>query len=161
GNTEAEGLAIDSTGDAYITGLAQSSTLPTTTGALQTTLGGGVDGYVAKFNASGSQLLYSTYLGGSGDDFANSIALDPGGAVYVTGSTSSPNYPTTAGAMQAANAGASDAFVTKLSTTPFVLPFYSTYLGGAGIDRSVAVAVDASGEAYLTGETLSSNFPAT
>ena len=161
GNTDAEGLAIDSTGAAYITGFAQSSTLSTTTGALQTTFGGGVDGYVAKFNASGSQLLYSTYLGGSGDDFARSIALDPGGAVYVTGATSSPNFPTTAGAMQAANAGASDAFVTKLSTTAFVLPFYSTYLGGAGNDSGAAIAVDASGEAYLTGETLSSNFPAT
>ncbi|OGG43600.1 MAG: hypothetical protein A3F84_24070 [Candidatus Handelsmanbacteria bacterium RIFCSPLOWO2_12_FULL_64_10] len=113
---------------------------------------------MAKLNASGSALTYSTYLGGSGDDIPVDIVVDGSGNAYVTGQTNSTNFPT-ASPLQASNGGGVyDAFVTKLNAAGSTLT-YSTYLGGSGEDRGIAIAVDGSGSAYLTGYTASTNFP--
>jgi uncharacterized protein (TIGR03437 family) len=150
------GIAVDSSGNAYVTGSTQSNNFPTAN-AFQAAYGGGTyDAFVTKLNASGSALVYSTFLGGSGgDDWALGIAVDSSGNAYVTGSTQSANFPT-ANAFQAAFRGSADAFVTKLNADGSAL-VYSTFLGdgseGYGID------VDSSGNAYVTGRTKSSNFP--
>jgi hypothetical protein len=182
----ARGIALDSAGDAYLTGYASDSNFPTTSGAFQTTYGGGAtDTFVAKFNPalSGSaSLVYSTYLGGSGDDSCllwsgatlGGIAVDSAGNAYVTGSTSSTNFPTTSGAYQPTSNIVNprgtplvgrDVFVTKLNATGTAL-VYSTYIGGGGSKKSLAprsggsaIAVDANGDAELTGWTNSTTFP--
>jgi Beta-propeller repeat len=106
-------------------------------------------------------LLYSTYLGGGGIDVGHGIAVDGAGSAYVTGETSSVDFPTTAGAFDTTyNGGSEDAFVTKLSASGAAL-VYSTYLGGNGLDGGSAVAVDASGDAYVSGLTISADFPTT
>ena len=105
-------------------------------------------------------LLYSTYLGGSGDDFGFSIAVDPAGNTYVTGRTNSANFPTTTGALDTTSNGADDAFVTKLDPTGASL-VYSTYLGGSSTDVGYRIAVDPAGNAYVAGYTNSANFPTT
>ncbi|PYS32426.1 MAG: hypothetical protein DMG14_34590, partial [Acidobacteria bacterium] len=113
---------------------------------------------MVKLNATGNNLVYSTYLGGSADDYGwGGIAVDSAGLAYITGSTDSTNFPT-ANAFQPANAGGRDAFVTKLSAQGNSL-FYSTYLGGNGEDMSFDIAVDSAGLAYVTGRTFSTNFP--
>ena len=130
-------------------------------GAAQTTSGGGFnDAFVTKLDATGSGLVFSTYLGGSADDVGFGIAVDGAGSAYVTGGTISANFPTTAGAAQTTRAGGDDAFVTKLDTTGSGL-VYSTYLGGSGGDFGLGIAVDGAGSAYVTGETRSTNFPTT
>jgi Beta-propeller repeat len=156
------GIAVDTGGNAYIAGGTLSTAdFPTTAGAFQTSFGGGIgDGYVTKLNASGSALVYSTYLGGSGDDGAGRIVIDSGGNAYVTGGTFSTDFPTTVGALQTANGGGRDAFVTKLNAAGSAL-VYSTYLGGSGDDIGFDIKVDAGGNAYLTGPTSSANFPTT
>ena len=110
------------------------------------------DAFVTKLNATGSGLVYSTYLGGSGSEFVCGIAVDGAGSAYVTGGTTSTDFPTTAGAAQTTNAGVFDAFVTKLDATGSGL-VYSTYLGGSGSDpiSAVGIAVDGAGSAYVTG----------
>jgi photosystem II stability/assembly factor-like uncharacterized protein len=121
---------------------------------------GGSDAFVAKWNAAGA-LVFSTYLGGSGDDAANAIAIDAGGNAHVTGDTSSANFPSVT-AVQTAFGGGSDvvtdAFVAKLTASAGALT-YSTYLGGSGNDFGKAIAVDSSGNAYIAGLTASSDFP--
>lgn len=154
------GIALDSVGDAYVTGQTNSATFPITSGAFQTTCGGGYDAFVAKLNPDGSGLLYSTYLGGSGGDSGNGIALDGSGDAYVTGGTSSANFPTTSGTFQATYGGGGDAFMTKLNPTGSGL-LYSTYLGGNGGDGGASIAVDIPGDAYVTGRAGSGNFPTT
>jgi hypothetical protein len=152
------GIAVDATGNAYVTGFTLSSDFPTTTGAYQTSFRGSESAFVAKLNASGA-LVYSTYLGGSGRDFATAIAIDGSGNAYVTGYTSSTNFPIVGGAFQASYGGGfNDAFVTKLSPTGAGL-VYSTFLGGIGDDTASSIAVDTGGNAYICGETNSSNFP--
>src|SRR5439155_834674 len=127
-------------------------------GAFQTTLHGGGDAFVTKLNPTGSALVYSTYLGGSGFDSGFRIAVDGAGNAYVTGDTFSTNFPTTSGAFQTTfGGGVRDAFVTKLNPTGSAL-VYSTYLGGSEADGGRAIAVDAAGNAYVTGITLSMNF---
>ncbi len=156
-------IAVDSAGNAYLTGRAGSPDFPTTAGAFQTARGGGSDAFVTKLNPAGSALVYSTRVGGIGDDQASGIAVDANGNAYVVGATSSTNFPTTAGAFQTAFAGgASDAFVTKLNSSGSAL-VYSTYLGAGGDDGQfdVGIAVDAGGNAYVTGGTSSANFPTT
>jgi hypothetical protein len=157
-----EGIAVDGAGSAYVTGTAVSADFPTTAGAAQTTHAGGfADAYVTKLNASGSGLVFSTYLGGSGQDTGNGIAVDVAGIAYVTGVTNSTDFPTTAGAAQTTNAGNGDAFVTKLDATGSGLA-YSTYLGGSDGDGGNGIAVDAAGSAYVTGETgQTTDFPTT
>jgi uncharacterized protein (TIGR03437 family) len=156
---EGYGIAVDSSGSVYITGRALSTNFPRAS-PFQSTYGGGFsDAFVAKLNASGSALVYSTYLGGSGDDEGRAIALDSSGNAYVTGFTGSTNFPT-ANAFQPARGGQSgtDAFVTKLNAAGSAL-VYSTYLGGLGSDEGRGIAVDSSGNAYVTGRANSPNFP--
>jgi hypothetical protein len=162
GNSFAFGLAIavDSVGSAYVTGYTRSTDFPTTTGAFQTAYAGGYDAFVTKFNAAGSGLVYSTYLGGNDDEYGIDIGVDSAGSAYVTGFTFSTNFPTTTGAFQTANAGSYDAFVTKLNAAGSGL-VYSTYLGGSQNDFVSSIAVDSVGSAYVTGYTSSSNFPTT
>ncbi|MEP7286189.1 MAG: SBBP repeat-containing protein [Chloroflexota bacterium] len=157
---EGAGIAIDSSGNAYITGFTQSTNFPTTAGAFQTTLAG-PDAFVVKLNATGSELLYSTYLGGSDVEVGFRVAVDSSGNAYVLGWTISDNFPTTVGAFQTVYGGLGDAFVVKLNTTGSGL-LYSTFLGGTnGDDKGYGIAVDSSGSAYVTGYTQSTNFPTT
>lgn len=163
---EAFGIAVDGLGNAYMTGATFSNNFPTTEGAFQTTYGGGFgDGFVTKLSPTGSALVYSTYLGGSGQDGGNGIAVDAAGDVHVTGLTSSwYDFPTTAGAFQTTfGNGYQKAFVTKLDPTGSTL-VYSTYLGGSDIsdfDQGEGIALDTLGNAYATGFTHSADFPTT
>jgi uncharacterized repeat protein (TIGR01451 family) len=154
------GIAVDGAGLAYVTGQTISSNFPVTPGAFQTTIGGNRDGFVTKLNFDGSGLVYSTYLGGSSVDNGNAIAVDGSGIAYVTGSTSSSNFPVTSGVFQSTLAGSSDVFVTKLNAAGSAL-VYSTYIGGSSIDEGLAITIDGSGNAYVTGDTFSANFPTT
>jgi hypothetical protein len=156
-------VAVDAAGNAYVTGVAGSSDFPTTVGAFQTTfLGGPYDVFVTKFNAAGSALVYSTYLGGTLRDEAFSIGVDAVGNAYITGQTLSTDFPTTIGAFQTTfHSGTTqsvDAFVTKLNPAGSAL-VYSTYLGGTDNDLANSIAIDAAGSAYVTGKTSSTDFP--
>jgi len=150
------GIAVDALGNAYVTGLTTSPSFPTVN-PFQAANGGDSDAFVAKLNAAGSALVYSTYLGGAGTDEGLGIAVDAAGNAYVTGNTVSGNFPT-ANPFQASNGGGADAFVTKLNAAGSAL-VYSTYLGGSFDDRGFGIAVDTSGNAYVTGNTSSINFP--
>jgi len=167
------GIQIDGAGNAYLAGYTSCRDFPTTLGAYQVGFAGGsTDAFVTKLNPAGLALVYSTYLGGQYSDYGNGIALDRDGNVYMAGATDSPNYPTTAGAFQPTRAGGTDAFVTKLNATGSAL-VHSTYLGGKksgkdimgsklpGFDWAEAIAVDDFGNAYVTGETDSQDFPVT
>src|ERR1700682_728726 len=159
-----QGIAVDSTGSAYVTGYTYSSNFPTTPGAFQTTFAGGYHAFVTKLNPTGTApLVYSTYLGGNSTDVGQGIAVDSAGNAYVTGVTCSTNFPTTPGAFQTANAsgGCTDAFVTKLNPVGSAPLVYSTYLGGFSADYGQGIVVDSTGSAYVTGYTNSSNFPTT
>ena len=159
GNDDGFAIAIDSSGNAYITGSTSSSNFPTMN-ALQPTFGGtcgGINGFVTKFNASGSALVYSTYLGGAGVNSGNGIAVDSSGDAYVTGQTNSTNFPTM-NPLQPTLGGAYNAFVTELNAAGSALVF-STYLGGSANDSGNGIAVDSAFNAYVTGRTLSTNFP--
>jgi Beta-propeller repeat/Cep192 domain 4/HYDIN/CFA65/VesB-like, Ig-like domain len=163
----AAAIAADSSGNAYVTGYTVSTDFPTTN-AFQSAYGGGncgtagtpcYDAFVAKLNAAGSALVYSTYLGGKGNDIASGISVDSLGAAYVVGSTSSTNFPVTASPLQSSyGGGVYNAFVTKLNPAGNTAA-YSTYLGGSGEDHGAAIAVDAAGDAFVTGYTISTNFP--
>jgi hypothetical protein len=156
------GIAVDSAGNAYVTGTTDSSDFPTKNALQPTYSGGPFDAFVAKISPSGSALVYSTYLGGSGNEYGEGIAVDSAGRAYVKGVTTSTNFPTK-NPLQAANAGgANDAFVAKLNSAGSAL-VYSTYLGGSDYDGSPdfrgGIAVDGVGNAYVTGSTLSTDFP--
>jgi hypothetical protein len=153
---------VDSSGSAYITGYNSYGSIPVTPGAFQTSSGGSNDAFVAKFTPDGTGLAYSTYLGGNGNDQGQAISVDTTGNAYVAGTTSSQNFPTTAGAFRANfQGGTSDAFVAKVNATGSAL-VYSTYLGGSGPDYGYAIAVDGTGAAYVGGNTGSiNNFPIT
>ena len=162
-------LAIDAAGNAYVAGQTQSSDFPTTSGAFDRTFNVdtcprcGIDQYdafVTKLNATGSALVYSTFLGGFDIDDALAIAVDASGSAYVGGETGSHNFPVTAGAFDTTPDGAYDAFVTKLNAAGSAL-LYSSYLGGLAVEFPADVAVDASGVAYFTGVTRSADFPTT
>jgi hypothetical protein len=156
-------VAVDVAGHAYVAGATDSADFPTKN-ALQPALAGGLDAFVAKLNVAGSDLIYSTYLGGTGDDFPGGMAVDGSGNAYVTGQTVSPDFPMK-NAFQPALAGSPsadvlspDAFITKLSAEGHLV--YSTYLGGSGFDFGAGIAVDATGNAYITGLTQSpGDFP--
>jgi len=157
GADAANAVAVDAAGAVYVAGLTESTNFPVA-GPARNFNAGGDDVFIAKFNASGSGLVYCTYLGGSGQDIAAAIAVDSTGAAYVAGSTTSSNFPLRS-ALQSKLAGARNAFAVKLSPAGNTL-VYSTYLGGSGSDAANGIAVDAAGNAYLTGDTNSSNFPA-
>ncbi len=156
GTSSVTGLAVDSSGNLYLTGWTDSLDFPIS-GAEQAINRGGVDTFVAKLSANGSALIYATYMGGSSDDRAAGIAIDSSGNAYVTGSTTSGNFPLTSTAFQTAQ-GNRDAFVFKLSSGGNSLVF-STYLGGSGVDQGNAIALDSSANVYVTGDTASINFP--
>jgi hypothetical protein len=166
GLDSAYGLALDANGDAFVVGTTSSTNFPITQGALQTTNNASeTTGFVTELNSTGSSLVYSTYLGGSTSTSVNRIALDTLGNAYLTGSTQDTNFPTTQGAYKTTaptktNTGSNSAFVAKLNPTGTAL-VYSTYLGGSGVDASFAVAVDSAQEAYVGGNTTSSDFPTT
>ena len=157
------GIAADSTGNAYVTGTTFSTTFPTVNPYQATKKAANGTVFVSKFNAEGSALVYSTYLGGSVSDEGEAIAIDASGNAYLTGSTCSPDFPTV-NPIEASLKGACDAFVTELNAAGSAL-VYSTYLGGSGdaavgkTDEGTGIAVDASGDAYVTGGTWSSDFP--
>ncbi len=152
----ASDIAVDSSGNAYVTGTTLSADFPTVN-AIQAEQAGDNDAFVAKLNAEGSALVYSTYLGGSTRDSGQDIAVDSSGNAYVTGGTDSSDFPT-ANAIQNTKSEYADAFVAKLNAEGSAL-VYSTYLGGDGSDSGYSVAVDSSGNAYVTGSTRSTTFP--
>lgn len=179
GSAGAYGIAVDSSGNAYLTGFAGSANFPTTSGAFQRTpdsTNGAGNAFVTKLNPAGSALVYSTYLGGSGGgcgpynpgctggDQGAGIAVDAAGNAYVTGWTVSTNFPTTLGAFQTNNRGWENAFVTKLNSDGTGL-LYSTYLGGSTNgyfgDQGHGIALDTQNNVYVTGTTCSSDFPVT
>ncbi len=156
GDDAAFDIAVDSFGNCYVSGDTDSDDFPTEN-PLQGTIGGEGDGFVAKLNPSGNALVYSTYLGGSGEDEASGIAVDNFGNCYVTGYTESDNFPTK-NPFQGTIGGESDAFVTKFNGTGDAL-VYSTYLGGSSSDMGIGVVVDAAEHCYITGSTYSDDFP--
>jgi hypothetical protein len=184
GSSTDEGLsiAVDSSGNAYVAGVTNSGDFPVVAGAagtFQGTAGGGYDGFVAKLDSAGKTLVYSTYLGGSGDDILNTatglasaaIAVDSSGRAYVTGFTRSTNFPLanpielTAGQGGALvtydgskYAGNGDAFISRLTATGCGVTF-STYLGGHATDAGAGIALDSVGDAYVAGLTASNDFP--
>lgn len=156
------GIAVDTNGNAYVTGATGSVDFPTTPGAVQQALNSNVDVFVTKLNAAGSSLVYSTYLGGDNYEESHGIAVDAGGNAYVTGYTQSRDFPVTSGALQTSSTSSSlwDAFVSKLNPTGTAL-VYSTYFGGSNTETGNAIAVDRAGNAYVAGETESYDFPTT
>ncbi len=156
GLDDGQTIAVDGSGAAYVAGGTDSGNFPTVN-AIQATKGTGEDAFISKLSPAGNALVYSTFLGGGGADRGEGIALDAGGALVVTGQTASANFPT-ANAIQGGLGGPSDAFVAKLNPAGSALS-YSTYLGGGGSEFGKSAAVDASGGAYVTGVTASSNFP--
>jgi len=156
GADSGQGVAVDSSGNAYVAGITLSTDFPTAN-PYQTLYGGSGDAFVARYNAGGTALVYSTYLGGAGLDRAFSIAVDGSGNAYVAGDTTSSPFPTTSGAVQTANKGGSDAFVAELGASGAVT--YSTLLGGGLADGANGIAVDSSGNVFVTGYTQSSDFP--
>ena len=153
-------IAIDSSGNAYVTGQTTSTNFPIVSGSYRTTNAGGLDVFVTKISADGSTLVYSTYVGGSGNDAGNAIAVDASGNAFVAGeTTSATDFPTTNGALQTAfGGGGLDAFVFELNSAGTKLTS-STYLGGTGDDVANGIAVDSSGNTYIVGSTTSTNFP--
>ena len=169
----AHAIAIDASGQAVIAGEPASSDYPVTTKAEQSSLGGVSNGFISKLSADGSELVFSTFLGGSGDDRAFGLALDSSGNVYVAGLTGSSNFPVTSGAFQTVFKGgggyggmpdgysppaSTDGFVSKLSADGSTL-IYSTYFGGSAFDWIFGIAVDSTGDAYVTGFTGSADLP--
>jgi len=155
GDDAANGIAVDSSGAAYVTGNTTSSDF-NTRAPLQPASRGASEAFVAKLSPDGSQLVYSTYLGSSGEDAGYGIAVDASGSAYVTGYTAANDFNTQA-PLQSSNRGDFDAFVAKLNPTGSALS-YSTYLGGAGGDLGSSIVVNGSGAAYVTGYTTSSDF---
>ncbi|HEY6343698.1 MAG TPA: SBBP repeat-containing protein [Bryobacteraceae bacterium] len=180
GGDAANGLAVDSAGDAYIAGETRSKDFPVTSGAFQSAFPGGATSFVAKLNPSGSGLVYATYLGGPGAvsylafDGAAAVAIDSSGSAYVAGLTFAPGFPVTPGALQTTikNELASSAYIAKLNPSGSAL-VYATFLGGSGQgafnigpavfegDAATALAVDGSGNAYVTGYAHSADFSVT
>jgi hypothetical protein len=164
-------IAVDLSGDAIVVGSTQSTNFPTVA-AIQAAYGGGVDdAFIARFNPTGSALTFATYLGGNGDDIGMGVALDPTGDIFVTGETSSTNFPLsgagglTPAPFQSTLRGASNAFFTHLNNNGTLA--YSTYLGGStngsgpgsGSDMGKVIAVDSAQNAYIAGDTSSTDFP--
>jgi hypothetical protein len=157
GDDNGRDVAADAAGYVYVSGYTSSADFPTA-GAFQSGYAGGLaDGFVAKLSPNGSGLVYASYFGGSGDDYGGRLALDAAGDVLLSGSTSSADFPTV-NPLQPNLAGGDDAFVAKLAADGSSL-VYSTYLGGSADDEGRGVAVDAAGNAYVTGRTHSADFP--
>ncbi|MDZ4338915.1 MAG: SBBP repeat-containing protein, partial [candidate division NC10 bacterium] len=151
-------IALDGVGNSYVTGETSSANFPIAGSPFQAARSVAPDAFVTKVNGTGSALTYSTYLGGSLADIGRGIAVDGGDNAYVTGSTTSGDFPTAGSPFQAARAGPQDAFVTKLNDTGSAL-VYSTFLGGTAADTGHGIAVEPPGDAYVIGETDSADFP--
>lgn len=177
GSETGHGIAVDSRGNAYITGATNSANFPVSTGAYRTTYGGqgGTpqfvpvgDAFLFKLNASGTQVIYSTYLGGARDDAAFAVAVDAADSAYVAGNTLSRDFPVTAGAYQREWKGeggqtiipAGDAFVAKFNPSGTAL-VYSTLLGGARDDRAISLALAPDNSIHVVGHSLSTDYPVT
>jgi hypothetical protein len=163
GNNNDAGIAIavDQNGNAYVTGGTKSNDFPATQSAYQGANNGGTNAFVTELNATGSDVVYSTFLGGSFTDRGNAIAVDANGFIYVTGHTNSNDFPTK-NALQANYGGGLDnAFVAKLNpqASGDDSLVYSTFLGGSGSDKGLGIAVDGAGNVYVAGETSSADFP--
>jgi hypothetical protein len=162
-------IAIDGTGNAYVSGMTQSTDFPTTTGAFQTSLVGTEDAFVTKLNTTGTAFTYSTYLGGTGINYSTGIAVDSAGNAYIAGTTNSTNFPTM-NPLQATNGGGFDDFISKLNPTGTGL-VWSTYLGGSGDENTIygsgggpssgvgSIALDSFDNVFVSGSTNSINFP--
>jgi photosystem II stability/assembly factor-like uncharacterized protein len=182
--TAGTAIAVDGLGNAYVTGYTDTLNFPTTANALKVTSKTDfcpsppipppstgtlitqdsqsnvrVDAFVTKLNPTGTALVYSTYLGGSCPDYATGIVVDGAGNAYVTGKTENTDFPIVNG-LQKESGGQEDAFVAKLNADGSAL-LYSTYLGGTSNDAANAIAIDAEGNAYITGESISTDLPAT
>jgi hypothetical protein len=161
GNDSVTGVVVEPvTGNVFVAGMAGGGGFPSVPGCYDSTANGGNDGFVAKLNSTGSALIYGTFLGGGGDDRVLSLATDGSGNAYVTGMTATPAFPTTGGAYDTSHNGGYDVFVTKLNAGATALS-YSTFMGGAGLDRGLGIIVDAAGRAWVAGMTPSSTFPTT
>src|SRR5262245_6920468 len=165
GQDNGVGIAVSAHGDAFITGLTTSPDFPTEPNGSKFGLGGNVDAFVSKLDASGTHLVYSTYLGGSNDenlystfDTYSGIAVNSAGNAFVTGLTTSPDVPTPGGMQSSYGGGSADAYVTELNPTGNAL-VYSTFLGGDGWEGGHSIAVDAADNAYVTGAVLPGNKP--
>jgi hypothetical protein len=160
GEDVVESLAMDKSGNPVVAGFTDSNGVPTTPGAYNMFSKGGFDVFVTKLSATGSALVWSTYLGDSSSDFGYGLALDRSGGVIVAGRTSSSGFPTTLGAYDTSYNGSGDVFVAKFSASGDTL-LWSTFLGGGGDDSGSGLALDRSGNPVVTGFTSSSGFPAT
>lgn len=157
GSDTGRAIALDSANNIYVAGISSSTFLPGPNGSQPTAgFGTNLDAFITKFNPAASALLYTVSLGGNFSDQCFGLAVDGPGAAYVTGSTSSTDFPVV-GAIQPTKDGLSDVFVAKLAANGSIS--YSTYLGGANSDIGQAIAVDPAGNTYVTGSTLSANFP--
>ena len=159
GNDTAAGVAVDASGNACVAGRTDSPTLPLRN-ALQASYAGNGDILLGCLNPSGTAWNFLTYLGGSGPDEANSIALDPLGNIYLTGDTFSPNFPVSGGAYQTSSRGGYDAFAVKLNAAGAAIVF-ATLLGGSASDSGTAIAVDSSGKVWIAGYAASVDLPVT
>lgn len=153
--SDAAAIAVDSSGSAYVTGISNGY-IPIV-GGVQSAHSGSLDAFVTKLSPDGSSIVYSTFLGGNQDDFGSAIAIDAAGNAYVAGTTDSANFPT-ANALQSSKNFATDLFIAKLSPEGNAL-LYSTFFGGWSGDYATGIALDAAGGAYVSGHTLSTNFP--
>jgi sugar lactone lactonase YvrE len=155
-------IAVDSNLNVYVTGTTQSIDFPVTTGVVQTTRKSSSynNVFVTKLNSSGTALLYSTYLGGSNSQYGMGIQVDTYGNAYLTGSSTSTDFPTTTGSYKTTIPGSQSSFVTKLNSSATQL-LWSTYLGGSSYDLAASIALDSSNNVYVGGQTQSTNFPAT
>jgi len=166
GSDDATGIAIDDAGNAYVSGGTWATDFPVTSDAYDATHNGQRDLFLAKLNADGSDIEYATFVGGSSQEQAEDLALDQNGAVYLTGWTRSEDFPTTDGVYESQYNGGFEAFAIKISldssaTAKSRQLDYVTFLGGSGEDRGFTIAVDADGQAVLSGLTASSDFPTT
>ncbi|HET9495389.1 MAG TPA: SBBP repeat-containing protein, partial [Chloroflexia bacterium] len=152
---EGTGIAVDGAGNVYVAGTTGSTNFPVV-GGFQTANQGGQDAFVTKFNPAGG-VVYSTYLGGGGNDTGHAVAVDASGSAYVTGLTGSSNFPTL-NAYQPTRPGGTDAFITKLAPDGASL-IYSSYFGGSVYDDSSGIATDGANGAYIVGRTSSTNLP--
>ena len=163
GGDTADSVTLDSMGNIYVAGVTASIDFPITSAAYQTTYAGDGDLFVTEFNPAGNGIVFSTYLGGTGVDIPAQILfkttpLNPNGEIFLVGSTTSNNFPTTATAMQPQYTGNQDAFLAGLKPDGSGL-IYSTYLGGSAIDFGAAMAIDSSGDVFVVGSTNSTDFP--
>jgi len=149
-------MFVDSSGNIYITGQTDSSNFPTTPGCFDNSHNGDLDVFVAKLNPTGNQLLYATYIGGSGQDVGAGITVDSAGNIYVSGWTYSSDFPTQ-NAIQPTSGGGLDGFIVKLDSSGSLI--FSTYFGGSSRDPFIELALDSAGNVYAVGYSDSSNFP--